>query len=151
MCRRGAAGSGPRFPMIIGGWNYRGMGNRPTVRGLLELQKKVDPDILFLLETKLAKKGIEKLSYTLRMPHVVFQECDGKSGGLAMFWKHGINLRLRWMGRMHIDVDITENDGRLQVAPNGHLWRTKSRQARKHLAASPNLASTGETALDVYR
>jgi hypothetical protein len=28
-----------------------------------------------------------------------------------MFWKRGINLSLRWMGRIHTDVDITENDG----------------------------------------
>jgi exonuclease III len=87
------------------------MGNGPAVRGLLALQKKEDPDVLFLCETKLGKKGIEKLRYTLRMPHVAFKECEGKSGGLAMFWKREINLSLRGMDRMHIDVDITEEDG----------------------------------------
>src|SRR5438132_14376731 len=110
MCKSGGAKIAPWCPMRIGGWNCRGMGNRLAVRGLLELQKKVKPDIVFLFDTKLARKGVEKLRYTLRMPHVVFKECDGQSGGLALFWKQGINLRLRWMGRMHIDVDITEGD-----------------------------------------
>src|SRR6266540_1975639 len=97
--------------MKIGGWNCRGLGNRPAVHGLLELQKKEDRDILFLSETKLDKKGIERLKYKIGMPHVVFKESDGKSGGLAMFWKREVNLRLRWLGRMHIDVDIVEDDG----------------------------------------
>jgi exonuclease III len=97
--------------MKIGGWNGRGCGNGPAVRGLLALQKKEDPDVLFLSETKLDKKGIEKIKYKLGFPNVVFKECEGKSGGLAMFWKRGINLSLRWMGHMHIDVNIIEDDG----------------------------------------
>jgi hypothetical protein len=28
-----------------------------------------------------------------------------------MFWKRGIDVELRWKGRMHIDVNITETDG----------------------------------------
>jgi exonuclease III len=88
-----------------------GNGNGTAVRGLLSLQKKEDPDILFLSETKLDKKGINKLSHILGMPHVVLKECVGRSGGLALFWKREINLSLRWLGRMHIDVTITESDG----------------------------------------
>lgn len=45
------------------------------------------------------------------MPHLVFKACDGKTGGLAMLWKREINLSLRWLGRMHIDATITEEDG----------------------------------------
>ena len=97
--------------MKLVGWSGRGMGNRLAVRGLLEVQKKEDPDVLFLCETKLDKKGVEKLSYTLKMPHVVFKESVSRSGGLALFWKREINLSLAWMGRMHIDADITEVDG----------------------------------------
>jgi hypothetical protein len=39
------------------------------------------------------------------------QDCKGRSGGLAMFWKREINVELGWMGRMHIDVDVIEEDG----------------------------------------
>jgi hypothetical protein len=54
---------------------------------------------------------IEKLKYTLGVPNVVFKECVRRSGGLAIFWKRRINLRLRWLGRMPIDVEITEDGG----------------------------------------
>ena len=47
----------------------------------------------------------------LGMPHMIVKKCDGRSGGLAMFWKRGVDLSLRWMGRMHIDVTIKEPDG----------------------------------------
>jgi hypothetical protein len=47
-----------------------------------------------LSESKLDKKGIEKLKYKLSFPNVVFKACEGRSGGLAMFWKREINLSL---------------------------------------------------------
>lgn len=40
-------------------WNCRWLGNGPTVRGLLNLQKEDDPDILFLSETKMDIRLIE--------------------------------------------------------------------------------------------
>ena len=97
--------------MKIAGYNCRGLGNRPAVGGLLALQKKEDPDILFLSETKLKKKRMEKFRNMLGMQGMIAKDCDGKSGGLAMFWKRGVDVGLRWMGRMHIDVNITETDG----------------------------------------
>lgn len=97
--------------MKVISWNGRGLGGRPAVRGLLELQKKEYPDVLFLSETKLNKNKVEKLRYTLNMPHMVFKVCEGKSGGLALLWKREINLSLRWLGRMHIDATFTEEDG----------------------------------------
>lgn len=65
----------------------------------------------FLSETKLNKSKVEKLRYTLEMPLLVYKVCARKSGGLAMLLKRGINLDLRGLGRMHIDVTITEEDG----------------------------------------
>jgi exonuclease III len=34
-------------------WNVRGMGNDPAIRGLLDLQKREDPDVIFLSEIKM--------------------------------------------------------------------------------------------------
>jgi exonuclease III len=87
------------------------MGNGPAVRGLLELQKREDPDVLFLSETKMRKEKLEGLRWKLGMPNMMVKECDGLSGGLAIFWKNTINLRvLPFMSKYHIDTEITESD-----------------------------------------
>jgi hypothetical protein len=38
--------------MKLCGWNPRGLGKGPVVRGLLDLQKKEDPDVLFFVGDK---------------------------------------------------------------------------------------------------
>jgi hypothetical protein len=71
--------------MKIVGWNSRGVGNDPAIRGPLELQKWEDPDILFLSETKETKDRIEWLKWKLEMPNMIVKDCEGRSGGLALF------------------------------------------------------------------
>ncbi|PNT65117.1 hypothetical protein BRADI_4g37563v3 [Brachypodium distachyon] len=72
--------------MKIAGWNCRGMGNGPAVRGLLDLQKREDPDILFLSETKCGEGRMKHIKWLLGMRNMV-KESVGKSGGLALSWK----------------------------------------------------------------
>ena len=62
-------------------------------------------------KTKLDEKGMEKFQILLGMPHMVVKKCEGRSGGLALFWKKEIDVSLRWMGRMHIDATIKESYG----------------------------------------
>jgi hypothetical protein len=38
-------------------------------------------------------------------------DCKGRSGGLALFWRKGVDVRVRWKGRYHIDVDVVESNG----------------------------------------
>ena len=80
--------------MRIIAWNCRALGNGPAVRGLLDLQKREDPDILFLSETKSDEKRMKHIRWLLGMKHMVVKECRGKSGGLALFWKEGIPVEL---------------------------------------------------------
>lgn len=90
--------------------NCRGLGNGPAVRGLLDIQKE-DPDILFLSETKLDGKRMENFKWRLGMGNMFARDCDGKSGGLALFWKKEVQIELHNFSRYHIDVEVVEKDG----------------------------------------
>lgn len=92
-------------------WNCRGLGNGPAVRGLLDLQKQVDPDVLFLSETKMDKRRMEKIKWLLGMKNMVVRDCEGKSGGLALLWKKEVVLILHNYSKYHIDVEVVEQDG----------------------------------------
>jgi exonuclease III len=74
-------------------WNSRGVGNGPTVRGILDLRDKEDPDVFFLSETKAVREKLEWLRWKLGMPNMIVKDCSGQSGGLAMFWKNEVNVR----------------------------------------------------------
>lgn len=67
-------------------WNCRGLGNGPAVRGLLDVQRKEEPDVLFLSETKMDEKRLEWFRWKMGLTNMVVKKCEGQSGGLALFW-----------------------------------------------------------------
>jgi hypothetical protein len=83
--RKWAGGPTMRVSMKIVAWNCRVLGNRPTVRGLLGLQKSEGVDILFLLETKLDKLMMVRFQWMLGLPNTLVQKGDGKGGRLLCF------------------------------------------------------------------
>lgn len=97
--------------MKLMAWNCRGLGNAPAVRGLLNCQKSVMADVLFLSETKLDEKRMQKFKFKLGMGNMVAVDCEGKGGGIAVLWRSGINVVLQNLSKYHIDVDIKEEDG----------------------------------------
>jgi exonuclease III len=97
--------------MKILAWNCRGLGNDPTIRGLLNLQKEEGPDIMFLTETKMDRNMIEELWWRLGLTNLVVKDCTGKSRGLAIFWRKGVNFQLRTAAWLYIDGDVVEGDG----------------------------------------
>jgi exonuclease III len=46
--------------MKIVSQNYPGLGNELAVQGLMDLHKAEEPDILFLLETKMLQKEMDR-------------------------------------------------------------------------------------------
>ena len=61
-------------------WNCRGLGNGPAVRGLLDVQKKEAPDVIFLSETKHDRKWMEWLRWKLGLTNLVVKNSVGSSG-----------------------------------------------------------------------
>ncbi|KAE8779589.1 hypothetical protein D1007_47381 [Hordeum vulgare] len=122
----GAVGTAPRDPMRIGAYNYRGLGNGPAIDGLLEFQRKVDPDILFLSETKLDSKRIDWLRWKLDLTGMRVKDCQGQSGGLALFWRSNIYLKVGKVPKYHIDAKITESNGfkwRFTASTGNQNWK----------------------------
>jgi exonuclease III len=91
------------------------LGNGPAIRSLLEFQKKEDPDVLFLSETKLDEKRLQWFKWKLGLVNMVAKDCDGQSGGLALFWRSDVNLTAGLKSRYHIDATI--------IQPDGFKWR----------------------------
>ena len=97
--------------MKLAAWNCQGLSNSPAVRGLSNFQKSEKVDVLFLLETKLDEKRLSVFKQKLDLGNMVAVDGVGK-GGIAVFWRGGIDLVLRSSSRNHIDVEITVDDGR---------------------------------------
>lgn len=112
--------------MKIIAWNYRGLGNGPAVYGLLSLQKAEDADILLLSETKMDRCRIQGFRWKLGMTNMVVRDCDGKSGGLAVFWKKEVKFHLRTVARLYIDGDVEEKDDSPRGLPGSMVNQGRS-------------------------
>ena len=98
--------------MSIISWNCRGLGNLRTVRALEKVVNKEEPDIVFLMETKVDKKEwIDKVKERCKLKHGVFVPSNGNSGGLALFWKDGVTLDVQLYAYDHIDAWIDDGLG----------------------------------------
>ena len=74
------------------GWNCRGLGNPRSVRALRNLVQQWDPNFVFLLETKLKKKSMEKKKMSVGFINSLIIPSHGRSGGLAFLWKKEITV-----------------------------------------------------------
>ena len=97
--------------MSILSLNCRGLGDKSAVGELSRLIKVQRPQIIFLMETKLKKKGIEEVKNELKIDNVVSVDRIGMSGGLALFWDSEWDVNLRTLSKSHIDVTVIEKDG----------------------------------------
>jgi exonuclease III len=68
--------------MKIVAWNCRGLGNATAVRGLLNCQKSVRPDVMFLSETKSDENKMKVLRMKLGLENMEVMDCVGKGGEL---------------------------------------------------------------------
>lgn len=112
--------------------NCRGMGNHPAVRELRGFVKQLDPTILFVMETKISAKRVEKLKSTFGFSGVFAVDSDGLSGGVGLFWSSAVTIDIKSYNLHHIDAVIQCKDG--SVPP----WRFtgiygESRRENRHL------------------
>ena len=75
-------------------WNCQGAGRVPTVRALKALIREESPDIVFIAESKSKSRRIERIRSSIGFVDKFCVEPVGKSGGLAIFWKAGMDLEI---------------------------------------------------------
>ena len=107
----GTSGLVLRVPMKFMAWNCQGLGNALTMRGLLRCQRSVQADILFLSETRLDDRGMERIKFSFGLSNLLVVKGDGKGGGIVVLWRTWVNVSLRTYSINHIDVDVVEDDG----------------------------------------
>ena len=89
------------------------MGSAPVVRALTDEVKKGDPVLVFLAETKASQRRIKGFQRKLGLTQGITVLSDGRSGGLAMLWKEGADVRFKSCSYSHIDVVVCEGNGAL--------------------------------------
>ena len=83
------------------------MGNPWTVRRLKEICKEVDPDIVFLSETKNLHKVVARKTERLGFSYLKTITPHGRGGGdLALLWKEGINLEIISSCKNYFDTKL---------------------------------------------
>ncbi|GAU26741.1 hypothetical protein TSUD_317390 [Trifolium subterraneum] len=73
--------------MIILSWNCRGLGSSSAIPNLKKLVRGHKPDVLFLSETLSHNRHIESIRVLLGFDSCLAIDVEGRSGGLAVFWK----------------------------------------------------------------
>ena len=92
------------------GWNYRGLGNPRSIRVLHDMVRRWAPKIVFLSETKLKSKRMERIRDRIGFANGLFISSCGHSGGLALLWTRETNLEIKSYGNHHIDAIVTEEN-----------------------------------------
>ena len=82
------------------------MGPPWSVNALREIVRQWDPNFVFLLETKLKKKAMERAKRKMGFFYGLVVPKSNKSGGLAMLWKENINLEIMGYAGNFIDTMV---------------------------------------------
>ena len=96
-------------------WNCRGIGDPAMVRELRELIRECASSVVCLMETQISKQRVEGLTHSLGFEGGFAVASSGRSGGLGIFWRHGLDVRIKNDSRYHIDAWVSE--------PGNEDWR----------------------------
>lgn len=87
-------------------WNCQGMGLPCKMQFLIDVVRQEQPVFIFLCETIANKSKMEWVGYKLGYEGVFVVEAQGRSGGLALFWKEKDQAELIGFSQHHIDVTV---------------------------------------------
>jgi hypothetical protein len=90
--------------------NCRGLGLDAAVGELRDLIRSYNPTVVFLCETKKSARAMEKLKWRMGFKHGVAVDYVGRSGGLALWWRDGVEVSVRPWCHYYIDAQISFED-----------------------------------------
>lgn len=96
--------------MNVLSWNCQGLGSPGKVQFLKDATHMEKSTFIFLSETISSYTKMEELCSRLNFEGFIAVEPQGKSGGIAMFWKNSNTVKLFSLSRLHIDVTISSTD-----------------------------------------
>src|SRR5438876_232759 len=91
--------------------NSRGLGLDAAVGELRDLVRSYNPEVVFLSETKQKKRVMERLQWSLGYRHGVCVDDKGRGGGLALWWRDGVEVSVHPWCQYYIDVKISGEAG----------------------------------------
>lgn len=107
--------------MNILSWNCRGLGRDSTVGELRWLVKQYLPSLLCLSETKMRDDTVKGFMWSLGYNACLAVSSQGRSGGLALFWRSDISVSLQ-----SLCTCTCERGDRVNLEGNFCLWGTKN-------------------------
>ena len=117
--------------MRILSWNCRGAGRALTVRAIKALVRTEGPKVLFLSETKINSPKVNRLKISIGFAKFLCVDNVGKAGGLALFWKHGVDLEVVFANQYVVAALIYSNPPEnpwLLIATHGPPYLAKKRK-----------------------
>lgn len=93
--------------MKIFSWNCQGLANPDTINSLRNWCWKDRPNIVFLMETMIDDKKLERVKKRCGYNDGVCVSSNGNSGGIGFWWKN-INVQTKSYSAHHFEVDVLD-------------------------------------------
>ena len=92
--------------MTILAWDCWGLRSSLAVRPLIDEVKARDPLMVFLAETKAGESRLKGVRNKIGYTRGITVPSDGRSRGLALMWKEGMEICFKSCSNSHIDVVV---------------------------------------------